>query len=299
MRSAMATSASSPGTPRPSAPAAAAPRAPGAAPPPCRAESRCAAVAASDAPPGAPSWPSTSCSGVCEIGVAEALDRRRRRLGRTPATGMRAFDAHDRADADRRVERRPEMELVRRVRLPLGRDDRGRAVRRSMRRWIGMLRVARSPELRCKYAVTMRIIDSRAAGMAAPRYSSQFRIPYTIVSHRPSGATPAIARPAPRANIRRRPRRGLARGVPRHFDAHQTAERITSGGSRRRRYQLATGDRHLVTISNTLGPLSLRRVRAPWTDRLHRTYSVWWLLTTRVRRSDSSTRVRVRGVLHR
>ena len=34
-----------------------------------------------------------------------------------------AVDAHDRADADRRLERRPEMKFVRRVRTLLGGDD--------------------------------------------------------------------------------------------------------------------------------------------------------------------------------
>ena len=36
---------------------------------------------------------------------------------------MRALDTHDRADADGRIQRRPEMEFVRRVRFSLGRDD--------------------------------------------------------------------------------------------------------------------------------------------------------------------------------
>jgi hypothetical protein len=34
-----------------------------------------------------------------------------------------SVDAHDRPDSDRRIERRPEMKLVRRVGLSLGGDD--------------------------------------------------------------------------------------------------------------------------------------------------------------------------------
>ena len=64
-----------------------------------------------------------------EIGVAESLDDDAVDVRDLPVHRVRAIDAHDRADADRRIERRPEMEFVRRVRLALRRDDAARALR--------------------------------------------------------------------------------------------------------------------------------------------------------------------------
>jgi hypothetical protein len=58
-----------------------------------------------------------------KIGIAEPLDDDAVHLGNLSVDRMRAFDANDRPDSHRRVERRPEMEFVRRVGLALGRDD--------------------------------------------------------------------------------------------------------------------------------------------------------------------------------
>ena len=58
-----------------------------------------------------------------EIGVAEALGDDAVDVRDLAVHGLPAVDAHDRADADGRIERGPEMELVRRVGRALGGDD--------------------------------------------------------------------------------------------------------------------------------------------------------------------------------
>jgi Amt family ammonium transporter len=58
-----------------------------------------------------------------QIGVREAFRDHAVNARQHPSHGPLRFHAHDRPDADRRIERRPEVELVRRVGLLLGGDD--------------------------------------------------------------------------------------------------------------------------------------------------------------------------------
>ncbi len=58
-----------------------------------------------------------------DVGVAEALDHHPVHARDLPVHGMRPLDADDRADPDRRAERRPEVKLVRRIGIALGGDD--------------------------------------------------------------------------------------------------------------------------------------------------------------------------------
>ena len=58
-----------------------------------------------------------------QVGVAESLDDYSVDVGDLPFNRLRAIDADYRPDPDGRIDRRPEMKLVRRVRLSLRRDD--------------------------------------------------------------------------------------------------------------------------------------------------------------------------------
>ena len=93
---------------------------------------------------------------------------------------MRAFDAHDRADADGRIQRRPEMEFVRRVGLSLGGDD--AAERRRARLWMEQTTM-QSENRSCSAGIR----SAARHHITARRNSSQSRIPYTMLSHRASG----------------------------------------------------------------------------------------------------------------
>ena len=54
-----------------------------------------------------------------QIGVAEALDDDSVNVRNLSVHRLCAIDAHDRSDSHRRIDRRPEMKLVRRIGLPL------------------------------------------------------------------------------------------------------------------------------------------------------------------------------------
>ena len=96
-----------------------------------------------------------------EIGVAEAFDDDAVDVRDLSVDRLRAIDAHNRADSDRRIDRRPEMELVWSIWLSLGRDD---ATKRG----------------------------SCFAHEIALRNSSQSRMPYDILSQRPSGSASGL-----------------------------------------------------------------------------------------------------------
>ena len=115
-----------------------------------------------------------------KVGVAEALYHDAVDLRNLSANRFRTFHAHDRADPDRRIERRPKMELVRCVGLALGRDDpaeRHRADRRFRRRAHACNEVM-GIELRNLLPCTpIKTRVLRLGYMQARRNSSQSRIP--------------------------------------------------------------------------------------------------------------------------
>src|SRR6202165_502176 len=92
--------------------------------------------------------------GRLEIRVAEALDDDPVDVRNLPIHRLRPIHADNRADADGRVDRRPEMKLVRGVGLPLRRDYASQCFAHEM----------------------------------ALRNSSQSLTPYAILSHRTSGS---------------------------------------------------------------------------------------------------------------
>ena len=58
-----------------------------------------------------------------EIGETESFDHHAVDVRQLAAHRLGSFDPHDRPDADRRVDRRPEMKLMRRIGPTLRRDD--------------------------------------------------------------------------------------------------------------------------------------------------------------------------------
>ena len=88
-----------------------------------------------------------------KVGVAEPFDDDAVDARDTAGHGVGAFHAHNRTDSDRRIERGPEMELVRRVGAPLGGDD------------------------PAQYFTHGRKLPSRDYPATALRYSSQSRMP--------------------------------------------------------------------------------------------------------------------------
>src|SRR5687768_12973464 len=89
-----------------------------------------------------------------QIGVAEAFDDYSVDVRDVTIDRVRAVDSHDGSDSDGTIERCPEMELVRSVGLSLSRDD----------------------------------SSERLGHEIALRNSSASRIPYAILSQRPSGS---------------------------------------------------------------------------------------------------------------
>src|SRR4051812_2702249 len=139
-----------------------------------------------------------------EIGVAEALDDDPVDVRNLAVDRMCAVDAHDGPDADRRIDRRPEMEFVRSVWLPLGRYDAAQCFAHEM----------------------------------ALRNSSQSRIPYDILSQRPSGSARGDVSDSTQREISSARSAGLSHSAT----STRTNPHIAScpSGPRWRRYQLST-----------------------------------------------------------
>ena len=182
-----------------------------------------------------------------QIGVAESLDDDSVDLGNLSVHRMRAFDAHDRPDADRRVERRPEMEFVRRVRLALGRDD------------------------AAEWRSTLTMTESRSCSAVIKRSASHHR------SQEFLAVTNAVHHLVP-PRVGQRDRRAPRRESDRDTSSARAIERVSRRacgsaistrtnphigscptGSRRRRYQLATVVRFGDVTRNTLDRSPARR----------------------------------------
>src|SRR5687767_12314362 len=140
-----------------------------------------------------------------KIRVAEPFDDDTVDVRNTPVKRMRSVYADDSTDANRTIERSPEMKLVRSVRLPLSCDD--------TTEW--------------------------SSHEIARRNSSASLIPYAILSHLPSGR----ASGAPSARIHRDISSAFAEISSERADSTRTRPNSASrpAALRMRRYQLATG----------------------------------------------------------
>ena len=177
-----------------------------------------------------------------DVRVTEPLDDHAVHPGERAADGLRALDAHDGSDADRRIERRPEMEFVRSIGFPLS-CDYAAENRQAME------------DVRCKMEGLSGNVDVKDTAEACSRFQSSafdlssyiFHLPSSIavpLPHRRPQILLAITYPvrhrAP-ATVRERDGRALgehpardfvgavaAPRVARDFHAHQSKERIAA-----------------------------------------------------------------------